>query len=171
MGWNIGEFSKKRWRIAREQKKVYREKFGEDLSTREFYKNENPITQKIVKYKLTYHLNYTNDENKYNFTIPQQTLEIYTYGSNDKNEVKEHIKDIISSEFKGKSKTWIKDNLKIDTEQQSLRGVESEKINSKDLHNIDYKNLVEQNYFTKDDINLKIKKNSNENEYKLNIWF
>lgn len=124
---NKSEWMKERWRRARTYKDWYiNTSGGEDISVKEFLKNDNPITKSIREVKLTYKMKYEKS-NSYEFYIPQDTIRIYVLGEvNNIEGLNDYVKDAIAKKFKGGAYLWVRNHL--DIEMNELRGIEYEDL-------------------------------------------
>jgi len=169
------KYNKERWGKARNLQKLYEEKTGKSSSLRDFWKNDNLITQDVKKYEITIEMNYQGQPHKffipeesYEFFIPQESYEIYSYGSSlSISEIEEMNKQAISSIFKGKSQSWIYDHVDV-----QVRGIESTKAKYSAI-NID--ELMTSNTYTTNIPKIEVGKKSKsgsttKNSYDLNIW-
>jgi len=84
-------FTSDRWKRARVLQQTDFEKTGTKKSLRDYYKNDNPISQKMNKYEVTFALDYSGEG--YNFSIPQESFIVYAYGEfSPKEELEEMTK-------------------------------------------------------------------------------
>lgn len=160
------KWNENRWSEAREKKKFYSNKFGEDISVKEFYKNKNPITSKVTSYEVSVELDYSGET--YEFFMPQNTFNVITLtGFENETQIQEATKQAVSEIFKGSARTWVYDNLYVET-----RGLEIKEI---DYYSKEYKDLQNKSFSFGDVPKLVVGKgrnkiNSNKNSYDLDIW-
>lgn len=155
-----------RWQKARTLKQEYKKETGKDLSVRDFYKNDNPITSNYVKLEITFSLNYQGED--YNFLIPQEVVEVISKDDPYyKLQAQEMTKTAVSDIFKGRSKDWVYNNLNVE-----VRGIESSKplFNELDLNRVGQSGSYVLNNPIVDIAKRKHKGASNKNSYNLNIW-
>lgn len=165
MGFQKG-FTQKRWDRAREMQKFHKERTGEQLGLREFYKNDNVFTQEVIKYEVTFEMNYKGSS--YEFFIPQESYTIYGYGVGENlNDVEEMNKQAIANQFRGKSKEWIYQNVNV-----NVRGVEriQSKYNDININKLQNNNVYAENIPSFEVGKGKSKTGANKNKYALNVW-
>ena len=161
------EWNKNRWREAREKKNFYSQKFGEDISTKEFYKNENPLLSKVITYEVSIDMDYHGEG--YEFFAPQETYKITSLvGFESKANIEEQTKLAVSEIFKGNARDWVYKNINVEA-----RGIERKEIKYNDET---YKDLLNSKYSFKDLPKItfgkgKNKGHSNKNSYSLDLWF
>jgi len=161
---------KERWATAREQQKLYNERFGEDISVREFYKRpeNNPLLQRVRKYAVTFEMKYTDPKGRYEFYIPQETFYIYSLEKNGEtqtkieNDTKQAIVDIFDNYS---SKQWIENQLEV-------RGIEDS--STLDYTEVDLNKLKTDNAYNTQIPQAKVTKqkgsSKNVNKYNLKLW-
>lgn len=130
-----------RWNKARELQTFYNKHYNTNVSVSAFYKDENPLTEKLVKYEITFGFNHKGNSKKlggsYEFYIPQETFTIYALDDAEADEIiKENVAGAVSQKFRGGATTWVYDelihggggdNIKI------VRGIEKGDIDYKDI--------------------------------------
>ena len=173
--FNRSEWAKNRWAQARTQQDLYNEKYDGDINKKEFFKTENPLTSKLVKYEVTYSLDYTPENNSYEFFIPQETFTIYALESPEsKEDFEERTKQQIASIFKGQSTDWVYNRLQVNAKQSGVvRGIESDKVGYSEPNWGEFKN---KDTYTRDIDKVEVGKGSNrikanKNKYNLDLWF
>ena len=159
-------FTQKRWERAREFQNFHELKTGEKVGLREFYKNNNLVTQNLFSYEVTFGMEYQGEN--YEFFIPQESFTIQTYGiNNSENEIIDRVKEGVSNVFSGKSANFVHDKTKV-----QIRGVEqiSTKYNSIDINNLNSQNVYANNIPSFEVGKGRTKNSANKNKYNLNIW-
>lgn len=130
-----------RWNKAREMQQFYNRQYGTDVSVSAFYKNENPLTDKIIKYEVTFGFAHSGSSKQlggsYEFYLPQETFTIYALNDSEADEViKENVAGAVSQKFRGGATDWVYselmqggggDNIKI------VRGIEKSEMEYKDI--------------------------------------
>lgn len=155
-----------RWNKAKQKQSFYNENFQDKKSVKEFYKNANPLKDKIHKFVITFELKYYGQG--YEFFIPQESFIVYSLNPIEtENYFKENTKQAISKIFRGKSIDWIYNNLDVTT-----RGIEKSNIN---YDEVDINKLRLSNTYNSQlpqiNVNKKNKNSSvNNNKYNLDIW-
>ena len=91
MGFNKG-FGGERWETAKTLRDYYNKETGKNLGVEEFYKNDNPMMDKVYKYEVTIELDYNNSEKGYSFFIPQETFTFYSLNPNSSDFFEEQVK-------------------------------------------------------------------------------
>jgi hypothetical protein len=159
-------FTQQRWDRARELQNAYKLKTGKEESLREFYKNDNPFTQSVFKYEVTFEMSISGTD--YEFFIPQESYTIYGYGAQMSiPEIEEMNKRAIASIFRGKAVNTVYNSTKV-----QVRGIE--KVQAK-YSEINVNELVNSNIYTNNLPNVQVGKGKNRgkanfNKYNLNIW-
>lgn len=69
---------KERWNTARQEQSFYETYTGEKKSSREFFANVNPFTEKIVTYEVSYQLNYSSQRDAMKITNAN-TFYVYAF--------------------------------------------------------------------------------------------
>lgn len=163
-------FFKERWESARVQQKSYFELTGDDsISVKEFFKNENPMTEKIVKLEITFEMNYKGEN--YEFFIPQGSISVFALDSPEiMNMANENVKSSIASLFKGKAQNFIYNNTEINITKKDVRGVEKNKISSDTINEIDYDRIVNTGSYFEDKDKVVVGKGINRNKANKNIY-
>lgn len=157
---------KQRWRTARRQQKLYNSRFGQNVGVKEFYRNDNPLTQSIQKYEVTIELKYVGDG--YEFFIPQETFSVVSFDSPENQRIiEENTKQAVAQIFRGKAIGWVYDRLDV-----TARGVEKTDIS---YDEIDTNRLKLGRSYTGNlpqvDVNKKSKgSKGNKNQYQLDLW-
>ncbi|MHA1381427.1 MAG: hypothetical protein ACTSRG_23920 [Candidatus Helarchaeota archaeon] len=160
-------FTSDRWKRARVLQQTDFEKTGTKKSLRDYYKNDNPISQKMNKYEVTFALDYSGEG--YNFSIPQESFIVYAYGEfSPKEELEEMTKQGVSSIFRGRAQGWVYDHSNV-----TVRGVED--IGKVKYNEIQEDSLLNNNVFTDKLPSVGINKtrkggSTNKQKYALNIW-
>lgn len=173
-------WNKQRWAKAREYKDYYERTHpdSKDISVKEFYKNENPVLRDVVRYEVTYEMNYKGKG--YEFYFPQETAIVYAF-DNPENEkhLKENFNTAISDVFKGGARSWVSDKLD-DTDgikikkSGTVRGVDTQKVN---FNEVDIDQFKGENFYLKNTSRLNVNKKNkgdqtpNKNTYTLDVWF
>jgi hypothetical protein len=165
-----------RWNKARELQTYYNSKFKTDYGVKEFYKNDNVLTQKLVQYEVTYSMDIQGTSDKlgtYEFYIPQETYIINTFNDIEtKNVIENRTQNQIADIFTGNARTVVFDATKVEAK---LRGIEKNKVAYSEL---DVKQ-IEQDMNSQQNISQEIKvyskkskkgNNLREDKYNLNIW-
>ncbi|MHA1381183.1 MAG: hypothetical protein ACTSRG_22675 [Candidatus Helarchaeota archaeon] len=160
-------FTATRWKRARALQKVDFKRTGTEKPLKEFYKNDNPISQKMNKYEVTFALDYTGED--YNFNIPQESFIIYTYGDfSPEEEINEMTRQGVSQIFRGKAQSWVYEKTDI-----TIRGVED--TGKVKYGEFDETQLINNNVFTDKIPPVSVNKTrkgggTNKNSYGLNLW-
>lgn len=115
---------KQRWATARQQQASYNRQTGESRGVKEFYRNQNPFTESVVKYEITYALKYEGAD--YEFFFPQDTFEVFMRrGVNDKTVIDRAVRDSVGGKFRGKSALWVEEHLDVKINALTkVRGIE-----------------------------------------------
>ena len=157
---------KNRWSVAREQRDLYNSQFNSDYGVKEFYKSENVLSKKLMKYEVTLELNFQGQG--YEFSIPQESFTFYSYaGLENESHIKENTKQAVSSIFRGRSQNWIYNNVDVQVRGMEKKNLKREEIN---INKLKYSNAYSENV-----PKIKVSKNrrngsSNVNDYNLNLW-
>lgn len=165
MGFTKG-FTQKRWNRAREFQKFHEIKTGEKVGLREFYKNDNRVTQSFMSYEVTFGMEYQGEN--YEFFIPQESFIIQSYGvTNSESEIVDRVKEGVSNVFQGKSANFVHDKTEV-----QVRGMEQVSTKYKD---IDFNQLTSNNVYADNIPKFEVgkgrtKHSANKNKYNLNIW-
>lgn len=159
-------WNKQRWKTARQQKELFKTQFGKDVSVQEFYKNKNPLLNKIKTYNITFEMKHLGES--YEFFIPQETFTITSFDSpENKATIEENTKQAIAQIFRGKGVSWVYDHLEI-----KVRGIENEttKYNKIDVNKLKLSRAYTDN-LPQIEVNKKSKgSDDNINKYKLDLW-
>lgn len=159
-------YTAKRWQKAREFQSFHELKTGEKLGLKEFYKNDNVVTQNFFTYEVTFGLEY--EGKNYQFFIPQESFTIQGYGmNNSESEIIDRVKEGVSNNFNGKSAVWVGNNTNVE-----IRGVE--KVSTK-YGKVDFNQLTTNNVYADNIPHFEVgkgrtKNSANKNKYSLNIW-
>lgn len=154
IGFNRSQWTKNRWKVAGEQQVLYNEKFKSNISKKEFYKTDNPLTQQVVKYKVTFEMK--NKETGYKFFIPQGSYTIYALkGVENIDKIKHTTKGAILDKFIGGQQIYIDKKLDVKVEEHKIRGLEEEPLK---YDEVDYELLKFKNSYTLDRPKLEINK-------------
>jgi len=147
-------WTKNRWRVAGEQQAFYKEKFGGDVSKREFFKTDNVLTRQIIKYKVTFEM--TNTETKYEFFIPQGSYTIYALKDiENENQIETSTRNAIIDKFEGGSRKYVSDRVKVTIDEKTIRGIEDEPLK---YGEVDYELLKFKNSYTESTPKMDLKK-------------
>lgn len=168
------ETMKARWSEARNQQQFFNDRFGENRNVKDFWRAENPLTSKAVKYEITFKLDYTSPDSGYEFFIPQESFTVYSLKNGEtQSQIQEQVKQNISNIFRGKSVDWVYNKLDVKVlESATIRGIEQEKLK---YGEVQWSNLsVNGSYATNiPDVDVgkgKSRSKANHNKYDLNIW-
>lgn len=159
-------YTAKRWARAREFQTFHELKTGDKLPLKEFYKNENSVTQSFNTYEVTFGMEYQGEN--YQFFIPQESMTINSYGDvNSENEIIDRVKEGVSNNFKGKSASFVHDKTNVE-----IRGVEKvgNKYSDFDFNQFSSKNTYAENVPTFEVGKGRTVNSANKNKYKLNLW-
>ena len=154
-----------RWATAREKQKFYNNNFNENRSVKEFFRNDNPLKDRVTKLDVTFQMQITGEG--YEFFIPQETFSVYSFESPEtRNSIEENTKQAISNIFRGRGQ-----NIVYSKTDVVVRGVEKSQIA---YNEVDYNRLKNSKsyYDNIPEVNVVKKKGSsqNKNQYKLDIW-
>lgn len=162
-----------RWKIAGQQQQFYNQNYGTNISKSAFYKDENPLTNKLVRFDVTiYDLKHSGNSKKlggsYEFFMPQQTYSIYVLDDGESQAIiEERTKAQISDLFKGGSKSWVYDRLEV----EAIRGIEKSNVEYKD---IDVNSIHTQESSKTIPINIDVEStrgnSTKKYPYKLDLW-
>ena len=171
-----GYFTKERLAYARESRAFYNEFTGKDKPFKEFLKDEENPTNKIIEnnfalYEITYSLDYQGEG--YNFKIEQETVQVYALrGDLNKQYISEQVRDGVAQKFMGKSFDWVKDRLEVQGEEVgSLRGIEQAGLSKNDYNKIieNRRGVIKNGTVQVSKARGRIKAKTN--DYDLNLWF
>lgn len=160
------EWVKDRWRSAKAYQQEYNEITGSNVSSKEFYKNKNPLSQITKKYIVTIEMSYK--KSGYEFFIPQESFTIYAIDSpENKNYIENNTTEAVASLFRGKAINFVSQHAKV-----TARGIEIETANLKD---VDFNKLKTNNMYYKNVPKIKVCKKygdstPNVNEYNIDLW-
>ena len=128
-----------RWKKAGEMQDFYNSTFNTNISKREFYKNDNPLSRRLVRYDVTLDMSMkgrNSEIGEYEFYIPQNTYSIYSINDVQTEEhITETTKGATADLFRGKSKGQVYDKTNV----KVVRGVEKGGVayNDIDVENIE----------------------------------
>lgn len=161
-----------RWKKAGEMQDFYNSTFNTNYSKREFYKNDNPLSRRLVRFDVTFDMSMkgkNSDIGEYEFYIPQNTYSIYSISDVESEEhITEATKSATADLFRGKSKGQVYDKTNV----YVVRGVETGKVNYKDIDVKTIESDMHSNRVTKD-IQVISKRGgsvSSKKNYRLDIW-
>jgi predicted dithiol-disulfide oxidoreductase (DUF899 family) len=159
-------YTAKRWDRARGFQTLHKEKTGEKLPLKSFYKNDNAVTQETYSYEVTYAMDYTGEG--YEFFIPQESFIVTGYGGNNsQDEIIQRVKEGVSNNFMGNSKEFVYNKTEV-----QIRGTEKTKSKYND---IDFNQLGNNNIYTTNVSSFQVgkgksKQTANLNKYGLDVW-
>ncbi len=127
-----------RWEKAGQMQQFYNKHYGTDVSKSAFYKSDNPLTQKVVKYEITYGFNHKGNSKRlggsYEFYLEQQTEVVYALSDVETDEViKEKIASSVSEKFKGGANNWFYSELMSGSNIEVVRVVERNDVEFKEI--------------------------------------
>ncbi|NCC70688.1 hypothetical protein EOM09_03835 [bacterium] len=161
------DWNKKRWKKVKTDSENYKLLTGKKENLKSFWKKENPLNKSVIKYNITYELNYKDPQGRYVFSIAQDSIEYYARSDADITQTMEKIKTEISTIFRGKGVSWTYDNLKIKPRGAEIMPIESDKINYHKIRNSG-------GYFPNTNKKIRVEKQkgikTNINTYGVDIW-
>ena len=152
----------------------------QELSYKDFLKSENPLDKYITRYEIDFEVSYKNEKRE--FTIPKQTMTIYTLNNfiSDR-DIEQKMSEAILNSTASKSGVGFSDGFKnalaqgknglnLNVTAKQIRGIE--KSDNKKINSDVYENLkTNRNFYIPNIPEFKIKNKTGSTDMKLDEYY